>query len=128
MGTAVQMNVRIDSALKRHGDEVFQRNGISPSQAVRRVWEYAAEHNDVPAFMQTTAADEHGEEMRERLALARKGSGLAVRTALPHPAAHPEARPPQGFAEACRTMEDLYDEMLDSMHRMFAEARENHAE
>lgn len=34
-----QMNVRIDSTLKREGDEALASAGISPTEAVRALWE-----------------------------------------------------------------------------------------
>jgi len=45
--TAVQMNTRIDAALKEQGDAVFAEFGYSPSEAVRLVWGFAArnQHN-----------------------------------------------------------------------------------
>ena len=43
-----QLNVRIDSDLKRAGDAVFTSIGLSPSQAVRALWELAANHKDEP--------------------------------------------------------------------------------
>ena len=46
-----QMNTRIDSSVKRSGDAVFASLGLSPSEVVRAVWEYAAEHGDVPAIV-----------------------------------------------------------------------------
>ena len=48
---AVQMNVRIDEETKARGDEVFARWGLTPSQVVRAVWEYAEEKGEPPAFM-----------------------------------------------------------------------------
>lgn len=39
---AVQMNTRIDSALKAAGDEAFAELGYSPSEAVRLIWGFAA--------------------------------------------------------------------------------------
>ena len=39
---SVQMNVRIDRALKASGDSVFQEVGISPTEAVRRLWSFAS--------------------------------------------------------------------------------------
>ena len=39
---SVQMNVRIDRALKASGDGVFQEVGITPSEAVRRLWSFAS--------------------------------------------------------------------------------------
>ena len=40
--TAVQMNTRIDAALKADGDAAFAEFGYSPSEAVRLVWGFAA--------------------------------------------------------------------------------------
>ena len=45
----VQMNVRIDEQIKHAGDEVFSSMGLTPTQVVRAVWEYAATHRDAPA-------------------------------------------------------------------------------
>ncbi len=39
---AVQMNTRIDEALKAEGDAAFAELGYSPSEAVRLVWGFAA--------------------------------------------------------------------------------------
>ena len=39
---SVQMNVRIDRALKASGDSVFSEVGLTPSEAVRRLWEFAS--------------------------------------------------------------------------------------
>ena len=41
--TMVQMNTRIDADLKRRGDEALKRAGFTPSQAIRALWEYAAD-------------------------------------------------------------------------------------
>lgn len=40
---ATQMNVRLDSELKRRGDEALERRGISPSAIMRSVWSVLAE-------------------------------------------------------------------------------------
>lgn len=39
MSVAAQMNVRIDPDLKKRGDRVFAKRGLSPSQAVRAFYE-----------------------------------------------------------------------------------------
>ena len=44
----VQMNVRIDEDLKKAGDIAFARIGLTPSQAVRLLWDYAARHANDP--------------------------------------------------------------------------------
>lgn len=42
------MNVRIGSELKQAGDVVLARQGVSPSQAVRSLWEYLVMHGGIP--------------------------------------------------------------------------------
>ena len=37
-----QMNVRIDAETKKQGDRALARIGLSPSEAVRALWEFAA--------------------------------------------------------------------------------------
>ena len=54
MGTAtVQLNTRIDPMLKAGGDAVLTRNGLGPSDAIRALWTYLAEHQTLPGFMVT---------------------------------------------------------------------------
>ena len=43
---AVQMNVRIPSQLKSKGDAALASVGISPSEAVRGLWEKAAQRGE----------------------------------------------------------------------------------
>lgn len=40
--TAAQINVRLDADLKRSGDAALSRAGMTPSQAVRALWQLAA--------------------------------------------------------------------------------------
>ena len=40
--TAAQINVRLDADLKRSGDAALSRAGLTPSQAVRALWQLAA--------------------------------------------------------------------------------------
>lgn len=46
---AVQMNVRLDSAVKAAGDSVIALSGHTPSQAVRALWEYLVIHRAFPS-------------------------------------------------------------------------------
>ena len=73
---AVQMNVRIDEETKARGDEVFARWGLTPSQVVRAVWEYAEEKGEPPAFMRPARGAEHDAEVQRRLALVREGAAI----------------------------------------------------
>ena len=47
----VQMNVRIEESLKAAGDDVFASVGLTPTQVVRNVWEYAVRHREAPAIV-----------------------------------------------------------------------------
>lgn len=46
--SAIQMNVRVEPALKRAGDFVVSQRGYTPSQVVRALWEYMAIHQTLP--------------------------------------------------------------------------------
>lgn len=43
-----QVNVRISQALKDEGDAAFAAAGITPSEAIRMLYEFAAEHKQRP--------------------------------------------------------------------------------
>ena len=58
----IQMNVRIDSEVKRAGDEVFGNLGLTSSQVVRAVWEYAASHREAPQMVASALAPMHAQE------------------------------------------------------------------
>lgn len=46
---SVQMNVRLDRQLKEAGDAVLASLGMTPSQAVRELWEYLVERGRMPS-------------------------------------------------------------------------------
>lgn len=73
---AVQMNVRIDEETKARGDEVFARWGLTPSQVVRAVWEYAEEKGEPPAFMRPARDAADDAEVQRRLALVEEGANI----------------------------------------------------
>lgn len=43
-----QMNIRIDSSLRTRGNLALEGAGVTPSQAVRLLWSFAADHHDDP--------------------------------------------------------------------------------
>lgn len=45
---SAQMNVRLDSQLKEAGDAVLASLGMTPSQAVRELWQYLTENGHMP--------------------------------------------------------------------------------
>ena len=60
---SVQMNVRIDRALKASGDGVFSEVGITPTEAVRRLWSFASRNRTnrqaVASLMESLRDDSH---------------------------------------------------------------------
>lgn len=75
----VQVNIRMDDALKQAGDEVLERYGFSAARAVRMLWEYAARTGEVPDFMWGSESDV--DERVHRLSLIEGGRGAVVRAA-----------------------------------------------
>ena len=48
----VQMNARISRSLKERGDAALERAGYTPSQAIRKLWDYAARNLHDPHAIQ----------------------------------------------------------------------------
>lgn len=74
MAATIQMNTRISKALKQSGDAVLERNGYTPSSAVRALWLYLSEHGSLPSFMpkakNTTSKDERAAEIESNTGMA----------------------------------------------------------
>ena len=76
-----QINARISPELKRQGDAALAAAGITPTQAVRALWELAAEHAERPEIIEQAlfperaeqAASEAEQRRNRRLAAARRG-------------------------------------------------------
>lgn len=65
--TAAQINVRLDADLKRSGDAALSRAGMTPSQAVRALWQLAASLADAPVCSRIPACPVSARtEQRER--------------------------------------------------------------
>lgn len=47
----VQMNTRIDALLKERGDKVLMKAGLTPTKAVRGLWELAVRHEEEPELL-----------------------------------------------------------------------------
>lgn len=119
MGASTQLNTRIDSDLKREGDAVFRRAGLTPSEVVRGVWSYAAEHQEVPDFLRRESGRDDGVWTR----LVDEGAGLALKLArgeatMPD-AASGEDVPGGGADSWCgREENDMYEEKVDEYERL----------
>ena len=98
--TTSQLNVRIDSGLKKRGDEVLAREGIASAQAIKALWEYLALEQRMPPDLMG----------RQRQSKANRDGrfepGLAVRLAAE-----------QGISlssdVATLTRDERYEEILD---------------
>ena len=113
MPSTVQLNIRIDPGLKARGDAVFARAGLTPSEVVRGVWEYAARTQEVPDCVRAQV----NEGQETRLKTIREGYGIARRIAE-EMGIH-LADTPLDF-EVLR--DEMYDEMLDEMEVRCAQA------
>ena len=102
MGATVQLNTRIDPELKRRGDAVFAHEGLTSSEVVRAVWEYAAKSQKVPECIRK--GDVSAQE--QRLRAVRDGAGVARKVALELGVE---------LASASVNYEALRDEMYDDM-------------
>lgn len=84
MTTAAQINVRLDADLKRSGDAALSKAGMTPSQAVRALWQLAASLADRPGALEDILLPSRARaEQRERekaakrkLELIDQGAGL----------------------------------------------------
>lgn len=73
------LTVRLDGTMKECGTEVMRKYGYSPSQAVRKLFDYAVKHDALPFESAENADKEH---VRKRIAAfdslrARRPSGLS---------------------------------------------------
>ncbi len=68
-----QINVRLDAELKRSGDAALSASGMTPSQAVRSLWELASTMADRPgALLDILQPERANAEQRERKRAAKR--------------------------------------------------------
>ena len=71
--TAAQINVRLDADLKGSGDAALSRAGMTPSQAVRALWQLAASLADRPGALEDILLPSRARaEQREREKAAKR--------------------------------------------------------
>jgi len=75
VGTAT-LNVRMPEDLKAGGDAVLARNGKSVSDAVRDLYEYLEENQDLPAFMKNSEAIKREETIQKRRDALKRLTGI----------------------------------------------------
>lgn len=105
----VQMNTRINRALKERGDAALERAGMTPSQAVRKLWDFAARNAHNPRAIQSLFDDEDEAEKRaaeeeraRKREVALKGANIMV-----------EAYERLGITPSDWTKNASYEEMRD---------------
>lgn len=67
MASSAVLNIRLPEDLKRHGNQVLERNGISTSEAVRKLYEYLEREQDIPEFMNDCSNTRQYENRRRAL-------------------------------------------------------------
>lgn len=72
----VQMNVRIDRQLKEAGDTVLAHIGMTPSQAVRALWEYLVINERMPS--KEGSAEILSDEANRRFVESRAAQGSHI--------------------------------------------------
>ncbi len=75
MADMTQLNTRIDAEVKRRGDAVFARAGLTSSQVVRAVWQSAADTQQVP----TCVLPREDVAQQHKLETIARGAGLATK-------------------------------------------------
>lgn len=86
----VQMNVRIDRQLKEAGDAVLTHIGMTPSQAVRTLWEYLVVNGRMPSKGDAAAPVSDGVELRRMESRAAQGSHIVRDSCLKYGIPIPE--------------------------------------
>lgn len=115
MDMTVQMNTRLGRAAKTGGDAVLAQHGLSPSQAVRALWDYLCKHQDLPSFMREREVDAMDAERQRKISLIKNGAGLAVRVAQEQCGYTGPASNLLDDADWRELKNDMYDNMLDEM-------------
>ena len=86
----VQMNVRIDRQLKEAGDAVLTNIGLTPSQAVRALWEYLVVNGRMPSKGDAAAPVSDGAESQRMESRAAQGSHIVRDSCLKYGIPIPE--------------------------------------
>lgn len=121
--SSAQINARIDAGLKASGDSALAKAGLTPTKAIRALWERFAELADRPEKIReliSRAPDEFAaDEVIERdrkLALAREGATIVSQSLAARGMAVPEGfegLPYEEFREQT-LIERLHERGLDA--------------
>ena len=78
--TMATINVRIHSSLKTGAEEVLEREGLSVSDAIRRLYSYLETKQTVPEFLRDSNENSSREVIEKKRAVLKTLVGV-----LPHP-------------------------------------------
>ncbi len=102
----IQMNVRIDRQLKEAGDAVLAQIGMTPSQAVRELWQYLTENGRMPVAKRNN--DEVPfDDMRSKVSSSRVSEGAALISNFYERFSIQKPSPDEAF-----DYDELYDQMM----------------
>lgn len=102
----VQMNVRMDCQLKEAGDAVLAQIGMTPSQAVRELWQYLTENGRMPVAKRNN--DEvPSDDMRSKVSSSRVSEGAALISNFYERFSIQKPSPDEAF-----DYDELYDQMM----------------
>ena len=110
-GATAQINARLNPALKQRGDEALSGAGLSPSQAIRALWELAARNTDNPEAIRRALFPERAEAQEADLSAAQRCRAEAIGKGA---RVVEEAYRSMGVVPAASSTADLsYDELQD---------------
>lgn len=75
---SAQINVRISPDLKARGDSVLLEAGFSPTQAVRALWDFAAQHAEDPEAIARALLPECVKHKEDEALEERKRRAVAI--------------------------------------------------
>lgn len=103
---SVQMNVRLDSQLKEAGDAVLASLGMTPSQAVRELWQYLTENGHMP-IAKWNNDEVLPDDIRSKTSLPHLSEGAALVSNYYERFSIPMPSPDETF-----DYDELYDQMM----------------
>lgn len=110
-GATAQINARLNPALKQRGDEALSGAGLSPSQAIRALWELAARNTDNPEAIRRALFPERAEAQEADLSAAQRCRAEAIGKGA---RVVEDAYRSMGVVPAASSIADLsYDELQD---------------
>lgn len=117
-----QVNARIDASLKAAGDAALAKAGLTPTKAIRALWQRFAELADRPEKIRelVESSEELGPgeraEQERKLSLAQEGSMIVSRSLTERGIAVPEGLEELSYEELREQvlLERLHERGLDS--------------